>query len=126
MLKNTRTRIRIVNVLENVTTPMSAYDIFDILKDEKITLSSIYRTLNTFYEEKMVLKDTVNGTAVYSLFKDDHCHYLECNNCHKKIKLDYCPHHKANQQIKKKLKFEVDDHNLVLYGTCEDCRKIKK
>jgi len=122
-MKKTRTREVVLNILEKSSTPMSAYDIFESVKDEKITLSSIYRTLSTFHDKKMVIKDSINGTAVYTILKDTHHHYLECNICHKKIMLDYCPYHKVNEQIYKKLNFKVDEHNVVLYGTCEDCNK---
>ena len=126
MLKKTKTREKVIEILENSSIPLSAYDIFDKLKDNNITLSSIYRTLNTFYEEKMVIRDNINGTAVYTLLKDNHYHYLECKYCHNKIKLDYCPYHKANNQIKKQLNFEVDEHNVVLLGTCSNCLNTNK
>lgn len=125
MLKKTKTRESVLKLLENSTTPLSAYDIFESLKKDNITLSSIYRTLNTFYKEKLILKDNINGSAVYTLHKEKHCHYLECNICHKKINLEYCPYHKVNDIIYKKLKFKVDEHNLVLFGTCEDCLNKK-
>lgn len=125
MLKKTKTRENVIAVLEKATTPLSAYDIFEELQGDNITLSSIYRTLGTFYDKKMVIKDNINSTAVYTLLKDNHYHFLECNICHKKIRLDYCPYHKVNEQIYKKLNFKVDEHNVVLYGTCKDCTKRK-
>ena len=121
MLKKTKTREAVLKTLEKASAPMSAYDIFENVKNNNITLSSIYRTLSTFYNKKMVIKDNINGSAVYTLLKDDHHHFLECNICHKKIKLDYCPYHKVNEQIYKNLHFKVDEHNVVLYGTCKEC-----
>lgn len=121
MLKKTKTRESILKLLESSDTPLSANDIFDALKKNNITLSSIYRTLNTFHKEKLILKDNINGSAVYTLHREKHFHYLECNICHKKINLEYCPYHKVNDMIYKKLKFKVDEHNLVLFGTCDDC-----
>lgn len=127
MLKKTKTRESVLTIFENSTTPLSAYDIYENLKNDNITLSSIYRTLDTFSKENIIIKDTNNkGTAIYALNKDDHCHYLECKSCHKKIKLDYCPYHKVNEQIKKKSNFFVDEQNVVIYGTCESCISNKK
>lgn len=123
MLKKTKTREYVLKVLEDATSPISANDIYLKLHKYSITLSSIYRTLNTFYNEKMVIKDNIDGLALYTLLKDQHFHYLECKVCHNKIKLDYCPYHKANNQIKKQLNFVVDEHNVVLLGTCSDCLK---
>lgn len=123
MLKKTKTRECVLKILENASSPISANDIYITLKNDNITLSSIYRTLNTFYKEKMVIRDNIDGVALYTLLLDEHFHYLECKMCHKKIKLDYCPYHKANNQIKKQLNFVVDEHNVVLLGTCSDCLK---
>lgn len=124
MLKKTKTRECVLKILESSNIPLSANDIYEKLKDNKITLSSIYRTLDTFSKEKILIKDTnVEGIAIYTLKKDKHYHYLECKKCHNKIKLEFCPYHKINEQIKKKSKFEVDEHNVVIYGTCEDCQK---
>ena len=126
MLKKTKTRENVIHLLENSPTPLTANEIFDKLKDKDITLSSIYRTLDTFTREKLIIKNTNDlGIATYTIQKDEHCHYLECKNCHDKIKLDYCPYDKANAQIKKNSQFEVDEHNVVIYGTCKDCQKTK-
>ena len=127
MLKRTKTREKVKEILENSNIPMSAADIYEKLKDDGITLSSIYRTLDTFTSEDIVVKDIDNnGTAMYSMHKENHCHYLECKTCHNKIKLDYCPYHNVNKRIKNKTKFEVDEQNVILYGTCENCQKKNK
>lgn len=126
MLKNTKTRKCVLQLLDKFQTPMSANDIFNSLEAEGITLSSIYRTLEAFTKENIVIKDTdTKGTAIYTIQKDDHCHYLECKNCHKKIKLDYCPYHKANDKISKAYNFEADENNIIIYGTCKDCKHKK-
>lgn len=123
MLKNTKTRLKVKEILAQANSPLTPSEIFEKLKTEGITLSSIYRTLETFSKENIVIKDNnQQGTALYTLNNDDHCHYLECKNCHDKIKLDYCPYHKINSQIAQKYNFEVDEYNVVLYGLCEDCK----
>ena len=123
MLKKTRTRERVECILNTAESPLSASEIFEILKAEHITLSSIYRTLDTYTKEGIILKESnTEGTALYTIKKDEHHHFLECKSCHKKIKLDYCPYHKINNQIKKDNDFVVDETNVV-YGTCKDCNK---
>ena len=127
MLKKTKTRELVQKLLTNNTSPLSANEIYEQLKDEKITLSSIYRTLETFTNKNIIIKDINNqGIATYSIKKEEHCHFLECKNCHNKIKLDYCPYHKVNKQIKDKTSFVVDEHNVVIYGTCNKCINTKE
>jgi len=123
MLKKTKTRKRVEEILLSADTPLTANDIYTILHQEQITLSSIYRTLDTYTKEGIIAKENnIDGIAIYTLKQDDHHHFLECKNCHKKIKLDYCPYHQANSKIKKNNAFEVDETNVV-YGTCKDCKK---
>ena len=124
MLKNTKTRELVKELLTNSKTPLSAYEIHKILQSQKITLSSIYRTLDTFYSNNIVSKDiTSDGVSKYSIVKGEHSHFLECKKCHKTTPLDFCPYHSANKKIKKSTEFIVDEHNLIIYGTCKDCTK---
>jgi len=124
MLKNTKTRTMVRELLNKSQTPLSASDIFDILKDKNITLSSIYRTLDTFYQHKIISKETTHeNISVYSIIKENHKHYLKCKKCQKTITLDYCPYHKTNESIRKNHFFVVDEHNVVIYGICKDCIK---
>ncbi len=124
MLKKTKTREKILELFNNTTTPMSAYDIYDVLGKDGITLSSIYRTLDSFYKNNIIMKETTqSAVAIYTLIRDEHCHILECKTCHTKVKLDYCPYHKANESLKSKHKFIADERNVVIYGTCENCTK---
>lgn len=122
MLKNTKTRELIKELLNSSNTPLSASDIFDNLKNQRVTLSSVYRTLDTFYKNNIISKElTSDGVSLYSILKEEHSHFLECKNCHKVIELNYCPYHKVNAQIKAKHRFEVDEHNVVIYGLCSKC-----
>ncbi|MBQ7351633.1 MAG: transcriptional repressor [Clostridia bacterium] len=122
MLKKTKTRELIKNLLKNSSSPLSAQDIFNLLKDQNITLSSIYRTLDTFYKNNIVSKESSHdNTIVYSISGDNHKHYLECKICHKTIDLGFCPYHKVNEQIFKKHKFLVNEHNVIIYGICDNC-----
>ena len=122
MLKKTKTRGLVKELLLKTRTPISASEIYEGLKDKNITLSSIYRTLDTFYENDIVAKEISNdGINKYSLKNNEHQHFLECKKCHKTTQLDYCPYHNANKKIKQSSDFVVDEHNLIIYGTCKDC-----
>ena len=127
MLKKTRTRELVKDILEKSQEPLSAYDIFNQLQDKNVTLSSVYRTLDTFYNNNIISKDvSSDGVSKYILIKEEHQHYLECKKCHKSTPLNFCPYHKANAQIKTKTDFEVDEPSLIIYGICKDCNVNKK
>ena len=127
MLKKTKTREEILSLFQNSNSPLMANDIFEKLKDKNITLSSIYRTLETFTNEGLIIKNLdPKGTALYTIKQEKHSHYLQCKNCKKKVELEYCPYHKINDKIGKDFDFEVDEHNVVIYGTCKNCNKKDK
>lgn len=122
MLKKTKTREKVRLLLEHSNKPLSAYDIYEELKDENITLSSIYRTLETFHNNNIVIKEISNDkVSKYSLNKKEHQHFLECRECHSSTPLDFCPYHNANKKIKNETDFTVDEHNLIIFGLCKDC-----
>ncbi len=127
MLKKTRTREEVLSLLKSTTSPLSANEIFEALGQKGITLSSIYRTLDTFTKNDIAQKETnPQGVAMYTLKKDKHTHILECKACHKKMELDYCPYHKANESIRSKHDFVADEENIIIYGTCKECITHKK
>ena len=124
MLKKTKTREQLLSLFESTNTPLTANEIYEKLKDRNITLSSIYRTLDTFTNENILVKNIdQKGIAIYTLKQEKHSHYLECKSCHSKVELAYCPYHKINDDINDEFNFEVDEHNVVIYGTCKNCNK---
>ena len=122
-MKNTKSRHDVYNHLAQCTEPVSANMIFEAVKNQGITLSTVYRTLATFVENNIINKMENNeGVALYYLHQDSHSHFLECTGCHKRVKIDYCPYHEIKEQIEKQSGFVLsDDH--ILYGVCDDCNK---
>ena len=127
MLKKTKTRELVKNILESSNKPLSAYDIFEALKDKNITLSSIYRTLDTFHTNNLIIKELSNDKVCkYTINKKEHKHFLECRECHSSTLLDFCPYHTANKKIKNETDFTVDEHNLIIFGLCKNCNAKTK
>lgn len=128
-LKVTKGRLLIALQLELANQPITAEKIYLTLKNEgeKIDLSTIYRSLEVFAQKKIVNKISFSGDDknLYALGYDQHAHYLICNSCHKIITVNRCPIATYEEQVKKELGFEVEEHSLNLYGTCKECLKLK-
>ena len=126
-MKKTKTRNIIEETLKKADKPLTAYELFDIHKEENLTLSTIYRTLQTFEKEGIVQKEVspFKNEAIY-YYKNheehEHGHVLECIKCHKQIQINYCPFEEANEKIEKNTGFSLEDENHVLYGVCKDCK----
>ena len=122
-MKNTKSRQTIYDFLAKSNEPVSSNDIILKLNKKVITLSTIYRTLSTFVNQKIINKmETKEGVGLYSVHKDSHSHFLECTGCHKRVKLDFCPYTKVKQEIKNTNGFELSD-DQILYGLWNECNK---
>lgn len=127
-LKNTKQRAAILRVLKSLAEPASAEEVFSNLKDDfpTLALSTVYRNLERFAAAGLVKKDSFNdGIIRYSLAEEHHGHYLICTECDCKIKIDDCPLSNMEEELAKNTGFEIDGHNLTIYGKCPRC-KIQK
>lgn len=124
-LKNTKQRGAIMQVLKSLAEPASAEDIFAGLKDEfpSLALSTVYRNLERFAAAGLVNRDSFNDGIIRYSLAEEHGHYLICTECDCKIKIDDCPLSGMEQELAKNTGFEIDGHNLTIYGKCPRCRK---
>ncbi len=136
IIKWTKQRKAIYEVLSHAEKPLSAQDIYqEILRDEKLcetvesgfAISTVYRTLSVFEENHLVEKSVLLGsdTAIYELCEGEgeHKHYAVCLSCHKLVALKKCPieHIKTDSIESNDDDFVVTGHKLELYGYCKDC-----
>jgi len=124
-LKNTRHRIKMLEILDNSPQPISADDIFVRLKeqDDRISLSTVYRSLEALVRNELVNKvsfDNDNRTT-FELNRLQHHHFLVCIGCNKIITVEDCPIHEYEEEVSRTRGFEVIGHKLELYGYCSDC-----
>lgn len=126
-LKNTKQRGAILHFLENSPDPVSAEDIYVLLRPSfpQLALSTVYRNLERFTAAGVLQKiNFEDGVIRYALAKG-HDHYLICTGCSKKIRLDDCPLSPLEIQLAKATGFEIERHSLTIYGKCPDCQRKK-
>lgn len=125
-MKSTRHRNAILLLLEQSEDPMTAEELYILLKEKtaSINLSTVYRTLDTFASKNLVIKSTMeDGKARYELNQHEHKHHLFCVGCHKVISIEDCPMGELQESLKRKIDFEVTGHKLEIYGYCHNCKK---
>jgi Fur family transcriptional regulator, ferric uptake regulator len=101
--------------------PKSAEMIYSILEQDKINLSTVYRTLDFFFSQGLISKSVIGNTAYYYLNRDEHSHYMICVNCKKMIEID-CHLHDIDKELSDTHHFKVTHHDLTIYGLCENCQ----
>ena len=123
-LKVTKQRKLILETIENQTNPTSAEDIYKLLKNCDMDISTIYRNLNILEEKNVLLKTTnIDGINYYQLNTSDHKHFITCNICHKKYTIENCPIHDLEEKIEKETGFIIKSHNFEFSGICPECQK---
>lgn len=123
-LKATIARKEVLRVLSSSSSPLRAEEVYRTLLDKGIDLSTVYRTLNSFVEAELAKREVgANKENLYSLVSEEDHHVLVCLKCGKKIPLQGCPYHEANEAIERETGFKVHDHNTEIYGYCPDCQR---
>ncbi|MBP5282636.1 MAG: transcriptional repressor [Lachnospiraceae bacterium] len=136
-LKWTKQRKRVYQILKEATEPLSAAQIYarmETWEQEQYAISTIYRILAAFEENKLIEKTTWmgEGTVVYELKHPGHVHYAVCLDCHKRIPLEHCPLHMSGVHVHSSGEenhsddetdgFAVVSHKIELYGYCKECQ----
>lgn len=116
-LKCTKQRIMIMERLSKSPVPLTAEEIHERVD---MSLSTVYRTVETLCEKGIVNKHTIRDSDkfYYEMITDKHRHYAICLGCRRMKYVDVCPVHTARVDG-----FTVTGHKLEIYGYCDECRK---
>jgi Fur family ferric uptake transcriptional regulator len=117
-LKCTKQRVKVIEILSASTSPLTVESIYE--KADGMSLSTVYRTVETLCEKGIVNKNTIRDSDrfYYELVTEKHRHYAICLGCKSMKYVDICPVHAP--QIDD---FTVTGHKLEIYGYCDKCRK---
>lgn len=125
-LKITLPRIKILQVLEtNDVHHVSAEDVYKLLlqKGEEIGLATVYRVLTQFEQAGLVIRHNFEGGhSVFELASDDHHDHIVCVKCGKVEEFVDEQIETRQEQVAKKMGYELTDHHLNMYGLCPDCQ----
>ena len=116
--------------VESDARHLSAEDVFEIVKKQapEIGLATVYRTLDLFTEMDLLKKlDFYVGCSRYELNdrEDDghYHHHLICLGCGKVWECQDDLLETLETILQKRFHFQTVDHQLKVYGYCEDCQK---
>lgn len=128
-LKPTKHRYAILEALECDEMPLTAEDLYLKLKEKgvSISLSTVYRGLETLHEKGIVIKSNMSdyNKAVYEFNHNEHQHHLICVKCRKMLQVKGCPLDEYEKLIESEFGFRVKGHNLEVYGYCNSCESKK-
>ena len=131
-LKVTLPRIKILEILAgSPDRHMSAEDIHRALREhsEDIGLATVYRVLTQFEAAALVRRHHFEGeTAVFELNEGQHHDHIICMDCGRVEEFLDCGIESLQLGVASRLGFEIEEHNLILYGRCrrKDCPHRRK
>ncbi len=113
----------ILEELMNRSDHPSAEELFNSLRHKsKLSLATIYRTLETLLTNNLVTEHTQgkNG-ARYEVAKGQHYHVI-CLKCQKMEDVFGITIQSLEDEIAKMTSYRIEKHRLDVYGLCPDCR----
>ena len=84
-------------------------------------MATVYRSIKSLVEGGDLVSVELPGEpARYELSGKRHHHHFHCRSCRKVFEVEGCP-----RDIESLVPggFELEDHEVVLYGRCAGCRK---
>ena len=126
-VKVTKGRVMILQVLSKANKSMNVENILDECKAQgiDINLSTVYRAVELFEEKGIVDKFPLNdGVFSYRIRGEEHKHLLQCSVCHKEVEVP-CPFRQIEEIVQSETGFTMLEHNLVMKGICENCKRHK-
>ncbi len=120
-------RNAVVELLDHQDCALTAQQIDDLLRAQgrSVGRASVYRILEMLTELRLVQRiDVGQGVARYErqLPDGDHHHHLVCDSCGQIEPFEDPALEQAIERISRRLSFAVDDHDVVLHGSCNGCR----
>ncbi len=128
-IKGTKQRFAVLRVLLGSSVPLTADDIYLGLRDQgdaSLSLSTVYRILDTFTHSGITAKTGLleGGKALFEVVSGVHRHNLICVRCHKLIPLGECPLGEFEQELEATTGYRISGHKLEIYGVCPECRAL--
>lgn len=129
-LKVTLPRIKILEILESrgssADRHLSAEEIFKslIAEGEEIGLATVYRVLTQFEAAGLVIRHHFEGgNSVFELNRGDHHDHIVCVQCGRVEEFQDPTIERLQMEIARSKGFDLTDHSLCLYGTCQACQQ---
>ena len=115
-------RASVIGFLGRQTCCVGAQEIHSALGSQ-VGLASVYRVLDTLVELGLVQRvDVGDGRVRYEPMRADHHHHLVCDECGKVERFADQQLERAIHAVEAKSGYAVSAHDVVLRGSCEDCK----
>jgi Fur family ferric uptake transcriptional regulator len=126
--RNTSQRDTIAQVIRAARGPLTIAQIHERAKRRSrgLGVATVYRTVKLLLTTQQIhVLRMPDGEKRYESAHLDHHHHFRCRKCEQVYDLPGCPLAIADG-TKLPAGFEVDAHEVTLFGTCPSCRPGKR
>jgi Fur family ferric uptake transcriptional regulator len=119
--RNTPQRRAIRAAIDEAGRPLDAHEVLAAAQTDadNLGLATVYRTLKLGVEEGWLTPvDLPNAPTRYEMAGKKHHHHFECRACSKVFEVHGCP---GNLKPLLPDGFTLEDHEVILYGLCDEC-----
>jgi Fur family ferric uptake transcriptional regulator len=125
MSYSTRQREMILRLLRQADHPLTPAEIREQASQDLqgIGLATVYRALKFFMAQGEILQVEIPGVSpCYEPADRGHHHHFICEHCRQVFDLQGCVH---DLETLAPRDFQVQRHDIILYGVCADCAKCR-
>ncbi|MDX1978250.1 MAG: Fur family transcriptional regulator [Pseudanabaenaceae cyanobacterium bins.68] len=120
--KLTPNQQKILDLLQQIATPISAQSIYLELRQrqQSLGIATVYRALDSLKLRGMIRSQVlIHGECLYSPLRTDQ-HHLNCLQCGQSTPIQLCPI--ADPHPLQVQGFQVFYHTLEFFGLCQACQ----
>ena len=106
----------------------TADEIYKALEDKfpNMSVATVYNNLRAFLDIGLVRELTYgDSSSRFDCNTSDHYHII-CDECGKIVDFHYPSLNEVEQLAEQVTGFDVTNHRMEVYGTCEDCQQLAK
>ncbi|MGE0495064.1 MAG: Fur family transcriptional regulator [Vulcanimicrobiota bacterium] len=121
MIRSTRQRSAIREAIKAAGRPLCTDEILQLARQEvpNLGIATVYRAVKALLDERWLHAVELPGqTTLYERAGLGHHHHFHCRQCGKVYDIDGCP---GNLGRLVPEGFQLEDHDLTLYGRCDAC-----
>ena len=123
LTRHTSQRDAIRSAFESTDRPLSHQEVLGLaqVRVPGLGIATVYRNINALVEEGWLAPVVLPGEpARYETAGKHHHHHFHCRRCDRVYEVEGCP---GNIKPLVPRGFLLEDHEIVLYGLCAECRK---
>lgn len=121
MQRNTQQRRALRQAIRLADRPLSPQEILEAGRDRipSLGIATVYRNIRSLLDEGWLQEVELPGKPNrYELAGKHHHHHFHCKTCDRVYDIDNCP---GSFKDLAPQGFELEAHDLILYGTCRGC-----